>query len=148
MLPGLPILSLLLEKFRWGRCQAQMHLLSLARGEGQSRIEVLILTSHNSHSFGSRRNQGRSEMLVLSRKVGQRIRIGKDVTITVVRITGGGVRLGIDAPTELPVIREELLAELDEADVSAADIVIPSDRSNVEPPVIETAINPSKAGDV
>lgn len=52
-------------------------------------------------------------MLVLSRKVGQRIRIGKDVTITVVRITGGGVRLGIDAPMELPVIREELLAELD-----------------------------------
>ena len=51
-------------------------------------------------------------MLVLSRKVGQRIRIGKEVTITVVRITGGGVRLGIEAPPDLAVIREELIAEL------------------------------------
>ena len=47
-------------------------------------------------------------MLVLSRKVGERIFIGEHVTITVVRITGGGVRLGIDAPPDLPVVREEL----------------------------------------
>ena len=47
-------------------------------------------------------------MLVLSRKVGERIFVGDHVTITVVRITGGGVRLGIDAPAHLPVIREEL----------------------------------------
>jgi carbon storage regulator len=51
-------------------------------------------------------------MLVLSRKVGERIRIGDDVTITVVRITGGGVRLGIEAPVELSIIREELHEEL------------------------------------
>ncbi len=55
-------------------------------------------------------------MLVLSRKIGQRIRIGNDVTITVVRITGGGVRIGIDAPKDLPVIREELVSELDAGD--------------------------------
>ena len=47
-------------------------------------------------------------MLVLSRKTGERIRIGDSVTITVVRITGGGVRLGIEAPHDLPVVREEL----------------------------------------
>ena len=47
-------------------------------------------------------------MLVLSRKVGERIFVGDHVTITVVRITGGGVRLGIEAPPELPVVREEL----------------------------------------
>ena len=47
-------------------------------------------------------------MLVLSRKVGERILVGDQVTITVVRITGGGVRIGIEAPPELAVIREEL----------------------------------------
>ena len=48
-------------------------------------------------------------MLVLSRKVGERIYVGDQVKITVVRITGGGVRLGIEAPSDLPVVREELM---------------------------------------
>ena len=47
-------------------------------------------------------------MLVLSRKVGQRILIGDDISITIVRVAQGGVRIGIDAPKELPVVREEL----------------------------------------
>ena len=47
-------------------------------------------------------------MLVLSRKVGERILIGENIAVTVVRITGGGVRIGIEAPAELPVVREEL----------------------------------------
>jgi carbon storage regulator len=51
-------------------------------------------------------------MLVLSRKVGERILIGDQVTVTVVRITGGGVRLGIEAPPEMAVIREELQNDL------------------------------------
>lgn len=55
-------------------------------------------------------------MLVLSRKIGERIRIGDSVTVTVVRVSGGGVRLGIDAPPELPVVREELLEQLERRD--------------------------------
>ncbi len=51
-------------------------------------------------------------MLVLSRKVGERILIGNHVTVTVVRITGGGVRIGIEAPPEMAVIREELQDEM------------------------------------
>jgi carbon storage regulator len=47
-------------------------------------------------------------MLVLSRKVGERIWIGDEISVTVVRIAGGGVRLGIDAPAHLAVVREEL----------------------------------------
>ena len=55
-------------------------------------------------------------MLVLSRKVGERIWIGDEISITVVRITGGGVRLGIEAPTEMPVVREELKIKLEKAE--------------------------------
>jgi len=51
-------------------------------------------------------------MLVLSRKVGERILVGEDIAITVVRLTSGGVRLGIEAPPEMPVVREELAEQL------------------------------------
>ncbi|HEX5103315.1 MAG TPA: carbon storage regulator [Pirellulaceae bacterium] len=47
-------------------------------------------------------------MLVLSRKVGERILIGDQIAITVVRINATTVRLGIDAPSKLAVVREEL----------------------------------------
>jgi carbon storage regulator len=57
-------------------------------------------------------------MLVLSRKVGQRILIGDKIVVTVVRLSGGGVRLGIEAPPELPVVREELKEQLDETDAA------------------------------
>ena len=52
-------------------------------------------------------------MLVLSRKIGERIWIGDQISVTVVRITGGGVRLGIDAPAEMPVVREELRVKIE-----------------------------------
>ena len=58
-------------------------------------------------------------MLVLSRKVGERIWIGEDISVTVVRITGGGVRIGIEAPHELPVVREELKKRLEEMNPDA-----------------------------
>jgi len=58
-------------------------------------------------------------MLVLSRKVGERILVGDQVTITVVRITGGGVRIGIEAPPDLAVIREELKDANRESDCSS-----------------------------
>jgi carbon storage regulator len=47
-------------------------------------------------------------MLVLSRKVGERILIGDNISVTVVRITGGGVRIGIEAPSDMAVVRQEL----------------------------------------
>jgi carbon storage regulator len=47
-------------------------------------------------------------MLVLSRKVGERILIGDQISIVIVRINGNAVRVGIDAPTDLSVIRAEL----------------------------------------
>jgi carbon storage regulator len=52
-------------------------------------------------------------MLVLSRKVGEKIVIDGQITLTVVRIEGGQIRLGIDAPREVPVVREELIGGRD-----------------------------------
>jgi carbon storage regulator len=47
-------------------------------------------------------------MLVLTRKLNQEIRIAEDIVIRVIGIKGGQVRLGIVAPEEVPVLREEL----------------------------------------
>ena len=49
-------------------------------------------------------------MLVLSRKPGEKILIGDKISITVVRIAPGIVRIGIEAPDGLPILREELLS--------------------------------------
>ena len=56
-------------------------------------------------------------MLVLSRKAGERIWIGDEISVTVVRITGGGVRIGIEAPHEMPVVREELREKMEQTEV-------------------------------
>lgn len=52
-------------------------------------------------------------MLVLSRKVGERILIGDKILVTVVKIGHGGVRIGVEAPPELAVVREELAKEIE-----------------------------------
>ena len=49
-------------------------------------------------------------MLVLSRKEGQSIQIGDNITITVTRVGGNQVRLGIEAPMETPIRRSEIAA--------------------------------------
>ncbi len=51
-------------------------------------------------------------MLVLSRKVGERVLIGDKIAVTVVRIGPNAVRLGIEAPKELNIVREELLERI------------------------------------
>ena len=49
-------------------------------------------------------------MLVLTRKLMEKLYIGDDICVTVVRVEGGQVRLGIDAPREISVVRAELVA--------------------------------------
>jgi carbon storage regulator len=51
-------------------------------------------------------------MLVLSRKPGERILIGDNVAVTIVRIGPNSVRLGIDAPRDMNIVREELCIEV------------------------------------
>ena len=48
-------------------------------------------------------------MLVLSRKQGEQIRIGEGITITVLGVRGGVIKLGIDAPQHLRILRGELM---------------------------------------
>jgi carbon storage regulator len=50
-------------------------------------------------------------MLVLTRKPGEKITIGHDVTITVVEVTGNRIRLGIEAPSDVRILRSELVEE-------------------------------------
>ena len=71
-------------------------------------------------------------MLVLSRKSGEKIHVGSDITITVVRVEGNRVRIGIDAPAEVPLVRAELNG-------------VPG-RSAVEPPLLQGATSEPSSG--
>jgi carbon storage regulator len=71
-------------------------------------------------------------MLVITRKSGERICLGDDVTVTVLEIAGSTVRLGIDAPAEIPVYRHEIWAAVKEENRAAAEVSIkdlPSSKS-------------------
>jgi carbon storage regulator len=50
-------------------------------------------------------------MLVLSRKLGEKIYISDNICITVVDIDRGKIRLGIEAPRDVPIFRQELLSD-------------------------------------
>ena len=62
-------------------------------------------------------------MLVLSRKETERIRLGDSIVVTVVRVSGDKVRLGIDAPPNVVVLREEL-EPLPAADVGLEEMAL------------------------
>jgi carbon storage regulator len=59
-------------------------------------------------------------MLVLTRKLGEGIIIGDDVTITIVEMKGGNVRIGIDAPRDKKIYRQEVYNRIVEENREAA----------------------------
>jgi carbon storage regulator len=59
-------------------------------------------------------------MLVLTRKAGEKIVIGDDITITILDVRGDSIRVGIDAPRGIKIQREEVLLAVAEANVAAA----------------------------
>lgn len=68
-------------------------------------------------------NERNREMLVLSRKPGERILIGDNVAITVVRIGPSNVRIGIEAPREFEIVREELVnVSSEEVEIEVAGV--------------------------
>ncbi|HYV34092.1 MAG TPA: carbon storage regulator [Gemmataceae bacterium] len=63
-------------------------------------------------------------MLVLTRKLGEKIFINDNICITVVDIDRGKIRLGIDAPREVPIFRKELLPDHDQAATAAVAVAV------------------------
>jgi carbon storage regulator len=55
-------------------------------------------------------------VLILTRRVGEAVMIGDDVTVTVLRVKGNQVRLGVDAPKTVSVQREEILKKIKAGD--------------------------------
>ena len=59
-------------------------------------------------------------MLVLSRKIDESIVIGDDITIKVISIEKGVVKLGVDAPKNVSIVRNELLEDVKNANIAAS----------------------------
>ncbi len=59
-------------------------------------------------------------MLIITRRPGQKIRVGDDVVIDVIEVSGSSVRIGIDAPRSVPVYREEIWRSVKEENAAAA----------------------------
>ena len=55
-------------------------------------------------------------MLVLSRKLGECILIGGDIQVTVLDVSGDGVKLGVSAPRDIPIYRPEVLSGMTDRD--------------------------------
>jgi len=78
-------------------------------------------------------------MLVLTRKQQEQIRIGNQVTVTILRINGNQVRIGIEAPPDVRILRGELSAHSDEPHAdSAAD-------SKKEPTTVQLTVPSSSS---
>jgi carbon storage regulator len=59
-------------------------------------------------------------VLIITRRAGQKIMLGDDITVHVMEIVGNTVRLGVEAPKRLPVYREEILAAVKEENQASA----------------------------
>ena len=59
-------------------------------------------------------------MLIITRRAGQKVMLGDDITVHVMEIVGNSVRLGVEAPKSLPVYREEIWAAVKEENQASA----------------------------
>lgn len=59
-------------------------------------------------------------MLVLARKLGEAIKIGDNIEIKVLSIESGAVKLGIDAPRDISILRNELLEDIKDANIAGS----------------------------
>lgn len=71
-------------------------------------------------------------MLVLSRQIGQSIRIGQNITVTVLNCRGNHIRIGVSAPKDVPVHREEVHLRTQNPGLGA----FRQDHNNPDPPTI------------
>lgn len=59
-------------------------------------------------------------MLVLTRKVGEKILIGDDITISVIEVKRGNIRIGVDAPQNISILRFEVFERIQEENLTAS----------------------------
>ena len=71
-------------------------------------------------------------MLILTRRVGETLMIGDEVTVTVLGVKGNQVRLGVDAPKEVAVHREEIYNRIHQSDGDGGGEGDPPDTGNEE----------------
>jgi carbon storage regulator len=65
-------------------------------------------------------------MLILSRKIGEKIVIGHDVFVTVLEVRGDNVKLGMDAPKHISIHREEIYQEIVKVNLQARSASAPT----------------------
>ena len=70
-------------------------------------------------------------MLVLTRKLGEKIQIGDDISIVIMELKGKQVKLGIEAPANIKVHREEIYQKIQDENIRASNIEI-TDLSELE----------------
>ncbi len=59
-------------------------------------------------------------MLVLTRRTGEKIKIGDNIVVTVLSVEGGIVKIGIDAPRKINILRMEVLEQIQKENIDAA----------------------------
>lgn len=59
-------------------------------------------------------------MLILSRKVDQKIRIGNEITLTIIEVRGDQVKIGVEAPKDVKVFRQEVFDEIQSENMAAS----------------------------
>lgn len=58
-------------------------------------------------------------MLILSRKIGEAVVLGENITVRVIEVSKGVVRIGFEAPDDILILREELKREVEQANIEA-----------------------------
>jgi carbon storage regulator len=92
------------------------HAATLFSGQ----LDKVRRSVHNNTSIQMNTYKEVDNMLVLSRKESERIRLGESIVVTVVRVSGDKVRLGIEAPSDVLVLREELEPHAAQVEVAIA----------------------------